>query len=287
MKVIYVDVLFLFNFAVDHLLLDLTSYLRGNARKEWRLVLASSFGGLAAILFFMMPDIPLASLACKTASCGLMTAIAFGQRYPRRFAGDCVTLFVVSMIFCGGIAALSQVFPGSGTVKNTAVYMNISSGVLVGGIAISYLLLLRMSGSGGFKEEKELKRITCVLRGAELSFNAFVDTGNMLFDPARGKKVIMISLSLIVPALPEEDGRLIDGLGTGAPPSDIFEALAVKAPSVYGLTPFTSAGGSGLILTIRPDSLTIDGVGCDEYILGVSGHEIETAGGCRALIGCR
>ena len=34
MKVIYVDVLFLFNFVVDHLLLDLTSYLRGGS--FWR-----------------------------------------------------------------------------------------------------------------------------------------------------------------------------------------------------------------------------------------------------------
>lgn len=287
MKVIYVDVLFLFNFVVDRLLLGLTVHLRGNTAREPRLVMASAFGGLASLIFFIMPELSLAALICKPLFCGLMAAMAFGMRYPRRFAGDCVTLFAVSMVFCGGIAALSQIFPGSGAVKNTAVYMNISSGVLIGGIAISYLLLLRMSGSGRFKEEKELKSITCVLRGKQLSFKAFVDTGNMLSDPVHGKKVIMASLSLIVPALPEEDGRIVDRLRTGVLPSGVFEDLASKAPAVYGLTPFTSAGGSGLILTIRPDSLMIDGISSDEYILGVSGYEIETAGGCRALIGCR
>ena len=52
------------------------------------------------------------------------------------------------------------------------------------------------------------------------------------------------------------------------------------------MAPYTAVSGRGLIVTVRPDSLFIDGKESSEYVLGISGEEIATVCGCRALIGC-
>ena len=70
----------------------------------------------------------------------------------------------------------------------------------------------------------------------------------------------------------------------GAP--DVFERLSLISPGRYGMAPYTAVSGRGLIVTVRPDRLFIDGKEISEYVLGISGEEIATVCGCRALIGC-
>ncbi|MEA4921294.1 MAG: sigma-E processing peptidase SpoIIGA [Clostridiaceae bacterium] len=286
MRVIYLDVLFLINFIIDYLLLGLTGDLRGNYSSPFRLLFAAAFGGAMSVILFFAPEINLLMLAAKPICCALMVFAAYGFEGRRRFLGDCAMLCALSFAFSGGIFALSELFPGGGgMVNNTAVYFNISIRLLVAGVAAAYFVMSIFNRPGSYRHEKKTRSVKCGIRGADAHFNAFEDTGNMMCDPVSRKKVIMVSPSIIRTSLDGAEQQLISGLSRENI-AQTFEKLAAQYPSVYGIAPFTSVGGNGLMITIKPEKLEIDGMDTDEYILGLSMDEIETVCGCRALIGC-
>ncbi len=286
MKVIYPDVLFLINFIIDYVLLRLTAYLRGNVSSRKRLVLAAVIGGVLAAALFFAPTKALMSIVMKGVCCGLMTLTAFGFADKRRFFGDCFMLCAASFIISGGVVAVSQIFPMAGTIHNTSVYFNISLRDLIFGAAVGYFVITLLCGRGSMREEKNIKEIKCNLRGADLAFNAFVDTGNMLTDPANGKKIIVLSRSLAAVALPGEEGKIISSMTRDDDISKVFGRLAVCSPVRYGLAPFSSAGGGGLMITVKPERLEIDGKPSEDYIIGIGTGEMTPVCGCRAVIGC-
>lgn len=286
MKVIYLDVLFLINFIIDYLLIGLTGDLRGNYGSPLKLLFASALGGVMSVILFFAPESSLLMLAAKPFCCAVMVFTAYGFGGRRRFLGDCAMLCALSFAFSGCIVALSELFPsGGGMVNNTSVYFNISIRILAAGVAAAYFVMSIFNRPGSYKQEKKTRSVKCGIRGADARFNAFEDTGNMMCDPVSRKKVIMVSPSIIRTSLEGDEQQLIAGLRRENI-AQTFEKLAAKYPSVYGIAPFTSVGGTGLMITIKPESLEIDGMDTDEYILGVSMDEIETVCGCRALIGC-
>ena len=98
-----------------------------------------------------------------------------------------------------------------------------------------------------------------------------------------GKKVILLSVSLAGELLGTESARLLAGLSENTV-DEVFAALAGLGLPV-GLLPCTASLGRGLLITLRPEALTVDGQPAGEYILGISCDEVAPACGCRALIG--
>lgn len=286
MKVIYPDVLFLINFLIDYLLLNLTAYLRGNIVSKKRVLLAAVMGGILASALFFAPTRAVMSIVMKGLGCAVMTLAAFGFSDKKRFLGDCFMLCAASFIISGSVVAMAQIFPMAGAIHNTSVYFNISIRDLIIGAAAGYFVMTLLCGHGSMREEKKIKEIKCNLRGADLAFNAFVDTGNMLIDPALGKKIIVLSRSLAAVALPGEEGKIISDMTEEEDISEVFGRLAANSPLRYGLAPFSSAGGGGLMITVRPERLEIEGKISNDYVIGIGAGEMTPVCGCRAVIGC-
>lgn len=285
MKVIYIDVLFAVNFIIDFLLVNLTARLRGNIIGGLRAALAAALGGAMAAAAFFLPESLGLTLLSKPICCLAVVYCAFGFSDIKRLLGDCLMLCVLSFVFAGGAYALAQLFPESGEVSHGTVYFDISLRTLAAGAAVSYMIFMLICRPGSLREEKSSRKICCRIGNTDLSFNAFEDTGNMLSDPLLKKKIIMVSPSVLLPALSYEERQVMKELGhEGAP--DVFERLSLISPGRYGMAPYTAVSGRGLIVTVRPDSLFIDGKESSEYVLGISGEEIATVCGCRALIGC-
>ena len=55
MRIVYVDVLFLVNFVMDHVLLALTAELRGSGAAGRRMALGAAAGAVLAVFLFFAP----------------------------------------------------------------------------------------------------------------------------------------------------------------------------------------------------------------------------------------
>lgn len=272
MAVIYVDVLFLINFLLDYLLLCLTSHLRGYYTPAARILLGAAVGGLLAVGSFFLPeavpDLPLAAVTCS-----MMLWMAWGWKGKARFFGDLAMLWTLAMLLSGGILLLAE-WSGIGTTRGGAVYLDISVGVLLSGAGLAYGLLTFCCRPGSFHRERSEREVFCRIGEREACFRAFVDTGNLLRAPG-GQGILLISPSLAAELLGEALPKTAEAC---------FLQLAERYSA--GLLPYRTAEESGLLVTLRPDRLEIDGKVTDGYILGLAACETEGACGCRALIGC-
>lgn len=283
MRTVYVDVLFLVNFIMDHVLLVLTAELRGSGAAGRRMALGAFVGAALAVLLFFAPEGVLGWLL-RPVCCGLMVRTAFGRQSGRRFLGDCAMLCALSLLFSGGVLLLGQMVPRAGSaVSNTVVYLDISIGVLALGTLLGYGLITWACRPGSFRASMPHRQVGCRVAGRSAEFLAFTDTGNLLRDPICGRRVILLSVSLAAELLGGEAARALEALKENQT-GDVFAALAGQGLPV-GLLPCTASLGRGLLITLRPEGLTIDGRPTDDYILGISCDEIAPACGCRALIG--
>ena len=272
MPIVYVDLLFLINAVIDGLLLGLTAKLRGYFVPPWRKILSSIFGGLLGVaayfLSFYVPDGLLA-----VCSCGLLILTAWGWKGKACFLKDLRLLWGASMVLSGAVLLLAQ-WCGTGEVGGGAVYFEISPGILLGGTGLVYGLMACLCRPGRFCEQAVAREITCRIGSREAAFQAMVDTGNLLCD-GKGRKVILLSRSLVAELL---DFREL--------PTHTEElCLALGETYRTGLLPYCTASGDGLLVILRPDHLTVNGVKREDYILGLSSQELDCVCGCRGLIG--
>ncbi|MBQ5813219.1 MAG: sigma-E processing peptidase SpoIIGA [Clostridia bacterium] len=284
MKTIYIDALFCVNFIIDFFLINMTAVLRGNTASLKRMILAAFIGGAVGCILFFLPEGGLL-IAARPMCCMTMAYAAYGYGGRRRFTGDCIMLCVMSFILSGCVIAISYMAPQTGgLVNNSSVYFDISFRTLVFGAAAVYFSLRFILRPGSMGTVNEKKKLRVTIGENESSFNAFADTGNMMRDPVSGKKVIMVSPSIMRDLLGCK-WRLLDGLAADNT-SSVFESLVSCGGPAFGMAPYTAVGGKGMMITVRPDRIEIDGKESSSYILGISADEIETACGCRALIGC-
>lgn len=274
MRVLYVDLLFFVNFVVDSLLLHLTGWLRGHYMSWKRIVLGGCIGGALAVVTVFLPSrVP--GWLFSMVACGLMLPAAWGWMGVRSFLEDCGLLWGMSMLFSGGVLLLLQ-GTGAGMVRGGAVYLELSMPILFLGTGMAYGLLSLCGRPGRFRKERAVCSVVCTVGGRCLQFDAFVDTGNLLRDSA-GRRVILLSPSLTEKLLmPDEE--------LPAEAESAFLRLSEKYRP--GLMPYRTAAGRELLVTLSPDSITVDGERSDAYILGLAPQELEGLPGCRALIGC-
>ena len=273
MPIVYVDLLFLINGILDGLLLGMTAMLRGYYVPPWRMILGSTVGGLLGVgAYFLSVWIPDGLLAACT--CSLLILTAWGWKGKTCFFRDLRLLWGSSMVLSGAVLMLAQ-WCGMGSAGGGAVYLEISPAVLFGGSGGAYLLLSRLCPRGKFSEHAAAREIFCRMGEREIRFRAMVDTGNLLRDE-QGRKVVLLSRSLTA--------ELVGAGELPASADGLYMMLAEKFRP--GLLHYRTAGGDGLLVTLRPDILQVDNMERQDYILGIAARELECAPGCRGLIGC-
>ncbi|MBQ7624703.1 MAG: sigma-E processing peptidase SpoIIGA [Clostridia bacterium] len=262
MKIVYVDLLFLSNLIPDYLLLRLTAALSGIYSKPYRTVLGALLGGCLSVPLYFMRAGP--AFLLKLAFCALLCAVAFGFK---RLAVSCTLFFASSFIFCGAVWALSLLNVCGAHVKNGAVYANISFPFLCVSCVFAYCVTRAAFGQGsGFSGEKRVE-VTAFLNGRSVRFYALSDTGNALRHPFSNKRVIVAPKDICAELFAPD---LRDAVLSRGDPSEAFEALSPRLRGRLSLIPFSTAGGDGLMLVLKPDVLSLDGKKRDEYLLGLA-----------------
>lgn len=235
-----------------------------------RMCLAALAGSMFSCVIFL-PELPAAvNFAVKLGSAAVMTAIAFGISPRKRFFKAAGCLLLASVCY-GGLMLALWLFkaPRGLTVSNGVVYIDIAPGLLVGATVACYTAL---SLAARFARKKNISRCSCdVTITTELgsvSVRGIIDTGNMLTEPFSGYPVIVAQQDAIQSVLPV-------GFGTE------------QSKTPVRVIPFSSVGGEGVLMGLRPRLLTVEENGkkfsTDRVYIGVlsSGKVGE---GCGAII---
>lgn len=225
---VYADLVMLFNFLVDFLLLLGTNQLSGFPAAPGRCCAAAALGGIYSGLC-LLPELRfLGNLLWRTVCLGLMGAMAFG------FRADAVKRTGVFLLLTMALGGLALSF---GRSAWTSVMLS----------AVGLWLLCRVS-FGGAAGGQEFLPLELTREGKTVKLTALRDTGNTLRDPITGEQVLVIS--------PEAAYTL-----TGLTAQELRRPLEQlgRLPGLR-LIPYRAVGtGSGFLLALRFEEARIRG----------------------------
>lgn len=251
MDVIYADELLAVNALTDYLLLLLAARAADLPLKRGRFALAGLLGGIYALAAALLPG-PLRTVWAKLGASGLVCAAAFGTGKAARRGW--AAFLGVSALFAGALFAAALLSgqgwgPGSVTARVSGRLF-----LLCFGLCRAAVRVFRSRAVGA----SETVTVVLTLGGRSATLTALADTGNRLTDPVSGAAVLVADSASLRPLLG-------DALPS-SPPADAAALLRLlsRDPALaprLGLVPYAAVGGSGLLLTVRPDSVAADGVG--------------------------
>ena len=259
MRVVYIDELFLLNFAVNFLLLLGAAHFSGLPFRHLRLLVSAGFGGLYATAAYLSVLPFIASLPVKLGTGVLMVLIGFGFFDIHTFFKRTLIFFLISLLFGGGVMLVYMISGGTALrLHNGILYTPISTKLLIGAAAVCYGFISFVFDSSGKHARGGTVRVRASV-GAETSeFSALVDTGNSLRDPLSGDSVIVAELAAV--------GRIFsktaeDIIKNGGDPVATIEILSVVCPNErFRLIPYRAVGTqSGFLLAMKPEKLELNG----------------------------
>ncbi len=275
---VYIDVVFLLNLAVDYLLLLTAARVTGTWISRLRLALGALLGALYAVALFLPGLEWLVHPVCRLCAGVLMALIAYG-RSPRLLRLILV-LFAVSAALGGAVLALSLLGSGGLTLERGVLYTGFDLRlVLVSAIACYALLSLifrRWAHHGG---KTQLCRVRLCLEGRQTTLTALVDTGNTLTEPTRNSPVLVAEADALAPLLPE-------GLDPADPVGTLERWRGHSFCRRLSLLPYRAVGVSqGLLLAVRCDWLQAGERRNPGLLVALSPTPVSDGGAYQALIG--
>lgn len=229
--VIYIDVLFIINFFITFLLLQLTAKLCKKSTSVLRFILASTFGGIYSFIL-LVDNLPIYITALsKIVSTIIILLIAFKFQRVKSFALSGVCFMFSSLIFLGVIIGI-YFLTGTNTVtiNNSVVYFNIGAKALLFCTLFAYLLsciVVRLHNKSLAKNE--IYTLEIESNGEKVTLFALADTGNKLKEPFSNSPIIVARR----------------------------ESVEHLANDNIRLVPTTTVNGKSLLVAFKPDRITV------------------------------
>lgn len=209
--VVYLDILFIINFVITFLLLEITASLTKKEPKLWRIILSSAFGGLYSFVI-LLDNIPTVLLTLsKLVACGIIILIAFRFYRVAQYFKTMLVFFFSNLIFLGFVIAICFVTKTKAiAVNNSVVYFNISATTLIVCSVIAYLvscLVIRLYNRS--LSSKEIYTLQISNNGNTVNLFAFLDTGNRLREPFSNSPVIVANADKLKDVIGDTELRVI------------------------------------------------------------------------------
>ena len=239
--VVYWDLVLLFNFLTDYLLLFCTVRLSGFNVKRLRLTLSALLGAAYAVVQLVFPR----SVFCLLGVLALMGAHAF---FGTGRALKLTLLFAALSCALGGCVILLGQFSGaSGRLVRGIVFAELPWGVFFAAAALCYLILGVVFRYGARHTGGELAQVTLTYRGKSASLTLLRDTGNTLTDMQTGAGIPVVSEHAV---------------------RDLFTADEI---ALLPCIPYRCVGTQeGLLPVFRCDELSCDGVSLGARLVALS-----------------
>lgn len=268
MKIIYIDLLFFINTGANYLILLATAKICDIAVSRLCIGLSAVLGGVYSIFAAVPAYGFLNSFPVKLAAGLMMLLPVFRRR--EGFFRIAVVFFAVSAAFGGALFAL-----GSG-----GVHIGVKAVILT--FLLSWAAVtLAFRRTGKATAGTVSLEITCF--GKSVRCTALIDTGNTLKDPVTGRGAAIVSQEVILSLLPRSAAAAIKE----NPPAEAMLALAQAGYSGrFRLLPYSAVGvSSGMLLALRPDSVTVNGKVLPGMLAAVSPSPVSDGGAYSALVG--
>lgn len=224
--------LFIINFFITFLLLEITARLTKRHAVTIRLVLASVLGGLYSFILLVRHLPAAVSVLTKVATAVVILLIAFRYYRLKSFLHTLPVFLFANFVFLGITVGCILLFHAERIkVNNGVAYFDIGARSLIGCGLVAYVLslvILRLYNR--HTASKELFWVTAEKNGKSVSFFAFADTGNRLREPFSDAPVIVADSDKVKALSPSGERRII---------------------------PAATIGGTGYYEAFRPDRLVI------------------------------
>ncbi|MGI5976580.1 MAG: sigma-E processing peptidase SpoIIGA [Candidatus Limivicinus sp.] len=253
MEIIYIDDIFILNFATDYLLCLASAHVSGLRLKRGRYAAAAFIGAVYAAAAYLPGLEFLTSPLMKFSAALLMSLAAYGGE--EHMFRCCAVFIAVSSAFGGFIWAIS--------LAGGRPALDMRSLLLA--FALCYgLLQLIFRARAGLADKKRLKaKISLGDRSCE--FMLLSDSGNCLRDPITGRDVMVVCPHALEPIF-REDSKILE--------LDAVEFLSAASglerfKGKLRLIPYSAVGSEGLLPAFVPDRAEFDGK-CREVVAAVS-----------------
>ena len=253
MQILYVDILFLINFCMDLFSLYITSRLLSCGRKNYALLIAAVLGGIYSVFSVLYAGSAVVSLIIDVFASVIITYIAFfGIKDIKKLFKACLLFYMVSLLIGGAVTAMYSFlnsFIGKDTVAEPDGLLKALIFIVLGAISAVCIKMSEII----LKNTVKTKSVSVKMKldNKSVSFDALVDSGNLLKDPFSGKSVIVVTLSAIEKVLPFDIRRAIKSKCY-----DISD-ISVKNAKRIRLIPVKTVAGSSTLVGINADQIEI------------------------------
>lgn len=255
MDVIYIDRLFALNLLLDYLLALCTARICGVRLRRWRYLGAAALGAVYAAASIFPALGFLTSAPVKLIFGLLMALIAYGGE--EKWLRCALAFFAVSALFGGAVWAISA---QSGGMVGSAAIIPVSMPVLVLAFAVIYAVLSTVFRRSMKNADTAVSSAQLTFGGRSIELRCLRDSGNALFDPMLGDRVLIASSDTLSHLFGEKLS------------SDCMELIS--SPELSGrarLIPYSAVGtASGMLAAFRPDEISLDGKAQDDIIVAIS-----------------
>jgi stage II sporulation protein GA (sporulation sigma-E factor processing peptidase) len=260
---IYLDAVWILNFLIDWMILQLVHWLTKSPSKRGLLILGGFIASLLVPLTLFYPDNFFASFSGKILFSIIILLSAFGFRNIKLFLKQLLGFYFVSFTLGGGLFGIYflltqqiQSMDGLFVTYQTGFGDMISWLFVAIFFPIVWFFTRRRLDHISFEKVKydEMCPVIIDLNGKSFETIGFFDSGNSLVDPFTKSPVIVCDEVALKDCFTSEEWTLLKNCQSDWS----FEHLPSSWQSKFRMIPFQGVGGSRqFILVVKPDQVHV------------------------------
>jgi len=290
--IVYAEYVFLENFIMNYIILQLTSKFTKRETSKLKLCIAASISALYAFVIFFPSLHFLFSMVMKFACSMLIIVLAYTPYKFKDFFRLLGTFYLITLIFGGAGFAMFYFTSFNGIVSNGIFYTtDLSLKNIFIACGAAYILI---NFSWGFiqkqvSKDKVFLKVKIQIQNDIVECIGLVDTGNALKDPLTNHPVIIVEYSALACLLPVEISNVFKD--TKSPNLDQLSSIYNNIEWVkrIRMIPFKALGTeNGMLVGIKPDFVLIekekDIKNVTNIVIAIYNNELSKEGEYRALL---
>ncbi|MFD3269071.1 sigma-E processing peptidase SpoIIGA [Paenibacillus dendritiformis] len=298
MTVIYADLVFGLNLALDWTLLTMTAWMRGLSHSRWKVAAGAGLGTLYALVLFI-PAFPLLyTYAGKILISIFMLLIAFGFRNPGYFFKNVAVFYFSAFVLAGGAIGIQYMLQDArlwSIAHRTSEWLSANDnrmqagmGLVIAALPASYGLFRLVWKWSKRQQQVARQLVTVDIRIGDIhrQVTGLVDTGNHLNDPLSGAPVMVTEARIWEGWLPAD---WLQQLGASQSLDMLESVSGVIDVSKLRLLPYRGVNqGMQWMIGFKPDEIRIttgtDTLLCNRAIIGLDGGVLSRDGAFQAIV---
>lgn len=294
---IYLDVILMYNFFIDWILLWSTAYILKVKPKSYRLVIGACVGASYTMVLFFPSISGFYTFFSKLILSICMILIVFGFHRLYVFIKRLLAFYLVAFVLGGGLLGAHYFLQSDSEVLSGIVFTQsggLGTPITWGFLALCFPLIWWLS-SKGLHQLKETNRKTAlyveievIINGQSICCKGLIDTGNQLYEPITRIPVTIIDLDCFQDYIPNALYLSVKQQEDYSTSSSFLE-LEDKWLQRIRMIPYRSVSrGMDLLLALRPDCIKVHTNGfiyeTKRALIGLNPVSLSSDGSYQAIV---